>query len=393
VIASNVSDAQGNRAIPDADLLTTPAVIPLQRHAWQLATSRTRSPVAEFDSWPQVAAAFQWAEEQIHQRADARVLSSRRHRCQRYEYVVRFETTAGVKHFKAGVNRVADEGLLTGLLSALAPGSLPETLAIDAAQGRWIYHELGGELLIDPSLTIETAGEAVSALALLQKRAAIDPGVRRHLGSRRLTMTGLFALVDQIVERGVGLDIQSSNPDVDESEALIDAWRRRRDALRRRCVDVDLLELPHSLVLSDFWPRNVLRTPCGIGFIDVERSYWSLPFLPLWQFAHAVERMLRVGEPLQRRIESAFVDAWADVVPPSAMRRALTDLPLLGRLFGLLLTSRELDLQERELGAALSASYRADVLSKPLDRLLEHASISESYSRTPSRMTQRTELA
>jgi Phosphotransferase enzyme family len=355
--------------LENSDLQVRPAVLGFQRKAWLWALHRLRAPTSDFDCWSQVTEALAWVERHVATRVGTRVVSMMRHRCSRNEYVVRLETMGGRMYFKGGSERVADEGGLTVLLHALDPTVVPETVALDVMAGRWIYRELPGTLLSESTLTMSTVTGVVSALARLQKLTVGATSVRDHLASRSVNAVDLFLAADGIVQSTFGKCVNGQQK-ADERARLIDAWLSSRDALVERCLTVDRLKMPRCLVPSDFWPRNILTTPYGVGFIDLERCYWGYPFLPLWRYLHEVERALQPAERAGGQIESAFVTAWADVVAPQDMTAAFAELPLLGRLFDLLLASRELDSRERDLGSLLSKAFRADLLSRHVRRLL-----------------------
>jgi hypothetical protein len=369
--------------VANSDLEVRPAVLMFQRQAWSLALERLRAPVADFDSATKVMDALAWIERQVTARAEGRVLSMTRHRCSRHEYVVRLESTVGTMYFKGGTERVADEGVLTALLHALDARVVPQTLALDVAAGRWIYRELPGKLLSESMLTMDAVTEIVRVLARLQKRAVASPSVCGHLAARRLTAVDLFEAADRTLRTTFGHDFDSANGahDVHEIARVAASWRSSRDALLERCITIDRLNIPCSLVLSDFWSRNILQTQEGVGFIDLERCYWSYPFLPLWRFTSEVERTLKTGGVARAQVESAFVAAWSDVVSPDDMRTALAELPLLGRLFNLQLISRELDLRERDLGTPLSFRHRAVALSRQVHRVLDSLGDSATSNR------------
>ena len=357
VLASGTILSKHVQFVANIDLLVMPSVLSLQREGWLLALQRLRAPVADFDCRARVAAALAWAECQVRSHTGADVLSMARHRCSRHEYVVRLETTKGRMYFKGGRERVADEGVLTHQVHGLHPSVVPETVALDLAAGRWIYRELPGSTLVGSTLTMSTALSVVPVLVELQKRAAQSSAVRQHLSTRCLSAVDLIELTDRIVR----------------SEQINEGWPSSLYTLVERCLAIDGLNLPSGLVLSDLWAHNILITPTGVGFIDLERSYWTLPFLSLWRFIQDVEGALQTGGVARTRIEAAFVSAWADVVNPRDMTTALNELPLLGRLFDLLLASRELDLRERDLGSPLPTGARATVLSRHVRRLLESA--------------------
>jgi hypothetical protein len=353
------------------ELESRPALLSLQRHAWRLALERLRRPMADFDSLAQVNDALGWAVDQIGRRACACVTSTMRHRCSRYEYVVRFETTRKPMYFKGGVARVADEAVLTGLLQTPGRQDVPETLAMDVAKGRWIYRELEGTPLAGENLTAANAAAVIPALVGLQQRSMSTPHARTHLHARRMSARDLFDAAERLVETVIAASPLPGR-DAENVTRLADQWRENRHSVLDRCCAVDQLKLPRTMVLSDFEPRNIIVSSGHVGFIDLERCYWSYPCLSLWRFVHAVDA-LQTGGVARMQIESAFVAGWSDVVAPDDMRRALAEMPLLGGLFELVLASSELDIRERELGSVLPISYRATALAPRLQRLLEQA--------------------
>jgi hypothetical protein len=337
---------------PREALESTPPLLRAQRTALETALRRLRQPEADFDTDVAMTAALDWAAEQIFERCGATVVSAARHRCMRYECVIRLDTTGGPMYLKGGRTRVEDEGVLTERLWRLAPSHLPRTVAIDRAAHRWVYQALAGEPLKGPLLTNENLTLAVTTLAALQRPAMHDRAVHDCLRARELRACDLLREVDACV-RAAGLDPGT--------------WSPVANHLARACAELDDLDPPMTLVLSDFWSGNILRTPRGIGFIDLERSYWSYPILPLWRLIHDLTRRSRAPDGFRGAIEEAFTTAWSDLIPAAALRALVTHLPMLGTLFALLLASRELDLEEQALGEPLTPASR-------LERLTSHLS-------------------
>ena len=342
------------KAIPLSVLRNTHPLLPIQREAVVTSLARLREPRAPFDSIRHVSAALAWAEQQIGELTGARVLSTSRFRCGRHEYVVGLETTAGPMYFKGGPERVADEATLTDFLSHLRPRHFPQTLAIDRANERWLYRALEGESLNGCELTVALIAEAARALASLQKAVLGDAETRAHLRERCLSAVAMCHRADLQIRRArQGLTMEAP-----EVVSAYSKWDRGMDRILETCKRLDDLQLPMTLVLSDFWTTNILRTPEGIGFIDVGSSYWGLPALPLWRFINDVEQRF-AGNGARAAIEHAFATEWADLIAPSDMHACFSRLPLLWGLFTILLVSEEWDLDERALDAAACTDYRA----------------------------------
>jgi hypothetical protein len=361
--------SSGAKDTPFESLLSTPALLPVQRDAVQTAVSRLRAPRLPFDSEDQVAAALEWATRAIAA-TGAQVIAAAAHRCARSSRVVRFDTTVGRMYLKAGRGRASDEARLCDLLAAIAPRRFPTTAALDTDQECWLYHAMEGEPLTGSRLSVARAMAAVDALVDLQKRTMTAAAIKTHLSTRCLRAQDLMARVCEAIER---IWHDDAGP--------IEQWRTFIGLATRSCARLDELDVPLTLAFSDFWTENILMTPDGIGFIDVENAYWTFPFVPLWRFGRDVDRQLRTGGIIRRRLEQRLVEAWADTVDRRVMTQALAGFPLLGRLFGLLMASADLDRYEQELGGPLPASYRATQLRARLMSLMATPGLCEPLPR------------
>lgn len=351
--------------VPTAELLGTPALLPIQREALAVAIARETTPSAPFDSANRVADALTWARTRAAAGTGARVITVIPHRCARHEYVARLKTESGMLCFKGGLDRVKDEGRLTQMLWTVSPNQFPCTIAVDESRAWWLYRELEGELLVESRLTLDTACAALRALAALQKRVATCHPIERHFAGRTMNASDLLMRAHEVVAVSC-----AGRPE------LLDEWLGRRQEWTDICSWVDGLGIPSTLVPSDFWGRNLLLTRDGIGFIDLENCYWSHPWLPLLRFIREVEGAVGTSSEVGEAMTNAFVSAWASHVPPETMRRALAHLPLLARLFNLLLVNHEVMLRQRELGAAdgLPDWFRAAHLEPFIRRVLLSAS-------------------
>lgn len=342
-------------AVSHQTLVSTRALLPRQRAAWNTAMDRLRVPSASFDGREQTTAARQWAEHELMARLGVHVVSVVPHRCLRDDYVVRYQTANGAAYFKGGPERARDEGELTRRLWAVSPQHFPETISLDTVGCRWLYRELPGRPLSTRQLTIEMAVAAIRTLAMLQRRVLDAPDICRHLESRRVTASELFARVDAIV--GQTWLFEAVAPA--QEDGLRRSWDEHCDRMRATCAAIDALDLPQTLVISDLWPGNVLATPHGIGFVDLGQSYWSYPVLSLSRFIKNVEAALHSRGRARTAIEHAFVDSWAEVVDPARMRKALPHLSLLNRLLGTVLKNSQVARWQQDLLEELPGWYRA----------------------------------
>jgi hypothetical protein len=359
---------------PTCVLDATPALLPVQRTAVGLGLRRLQRPEAPFDTDATVAAALAWAREQMCEGYGATLTAVARHRCMRYECVMRLDTTHGPMYLKGGQARVDDEGALTELLWTIAPSHVPRTVAIDRNAHRWLYRALEGEPLRGALLTNVNLAEAVTTLAALQIRTMHDPAVRGHLRHREMTAVDLLREVDACVRQALTATALAVPP-----PAGLDGetWNAAVEILARECEAIDRLRLPLTLVLSDFWTRNILRVSERIGFIDLERSYWSYPILPLWRLLDDLARRSHAPEGYRATIEHAFIAAWESIIALPDLRALVGQLPTLGKLFALLLASHELDLEEQALGLTLPPAYRLGRLGPHISSVLEETAVNE----------------
>jgi hypothetical protein len=350
----------GTAAFLDREQILSDRLLPVAEHlAVRTALSRLERPVAPFDSHAEFVETLAWGKRQFAEVTGTRATTVTRYRGTRHDLVIRFQTGADAAYLKAGCERVPDEGVLTQHLRGVRPDLFPETLAIDVRKRRWLYREIPGSPLADLALTPDNILATVRALASLQVDTIVVPAIADHIAHRRRNAVELFQTVDGVVEHA-----WRSAPAMSADASLIEAWKTMGNAMSRICTSIDVLDVPHALVLSDLSDENVLMTPAGVAFIDVLNAYWSCPVLPLWRLVRCLEwrpplRDPIIGPSIRQAIVESFVAEWARVVSPRAMRQAIAHLWLLGRLFGILMTTNGLNHYEEALGMELPASYRA----------------------------------
>jgi hypothetical protein len=341
----------------------------VEQSAVRTAVSRLETPMAIFDSQPEVSEALAWGECAFAEVTGARVLTPTRYRNTRHDLVVRFEFGGDAAFLKAGPGRVPDEAVLTQHLWILRPHQFPETIALDRNRYRWLYRELRGTSLAS-SLTRTNILAAVRAVASLQRETLTVSAIADHLAHRRRSVAELFHEVDAVVRH-----TWRSVPPKSADGMLLSAWNTVGEGIMRTCIELDSLGIPSALVLSDLSVENVLVTQHGIGFIDVGNSYWSHPILPMWRFIRDSELHLepddpRRGSTMRQAIVETFTAVWANAVPPQSLRRAFDHLWLIGRLFSILMRSHGVDRYQEALGYELPAGYRASCLAGRVRSLL-----------------------
>jgi hypothetical protein len=326
-----------------------------------LSLSRAEAPVAAFDSHEEVRATIAWAEHQIAEAACSPITAIARYRHDRHDLIVRIQTGPDAMYLKSGKERFTDEARLTQLLHALLPDYVPETIAAEPSTHRWLYREMPGVMMSTVPVDHHTTVAAVRALVSIQQATLDSEHIARHVAARRQTAIDLYRAVDSYVEHAW----HSVHPS-DALASVADTWTSLRDAMLRACAAVDQLDVPLALVPSDYWSQNILITPRGIGIIDLGNSFWSHPVLPLWRLVRDTKRRISrngdvsaAGVSIRAAIGSAFIDAWSSLVPARVMTRAIEQLWLIGRLFGIQIAALDLDLAEQSLGMDLPPAYRA----------------------------------
>ena len=263
--------------------------VPAQRAPW------------ERPGW--FARALAWVDAVLADRGWARSTEPAQVRHTLDSAVLRVPTSVGDLYFKANHRRLAHEGRLTQLLWRLAPGRVPEPIAVGHEQGWLLSRAVSGQFL-PPG----------------------DPRVRglvRELG----------VLQRDCIDRIEAL-LQAGCPDWqlltlgERFEALVredDVLRWLREDERRRCLELPPLVraaadcvaaagVPDTLVHGDFTTSNALFGAQGWTILDWTRGSLAHPFFDVHLLLQDVP-----DREVVTAVWNAYLEAWRKAVPLSVL--------------------------------------------------------------------------
>ncbi|MBB5869384.1 aminoglycoside/choline kinase family phosphotransferase [Allocatelliglobosispora scoriae] len=227
--------------------------------------------------------------------------------------VLRVPVPQGFLFFKAVLPHLAHEPQVISRIAAIRPGSAPQVLAHDAAQGWWLAADFGGTAgsLLDPA----TRTGALVALADLQQ-ATID--IVDELDCPVVTLDDLAARVPALMRRA---DLWAFPGRAAPVGATLSTEERLRWAefglrLQDQCAELADLDLPLTLTHGDFHIDNVARTDDGFVLYDWSFAAVSHPFFDLASWLHQ-----ETEESAAQHVK-VYLDRWRGHGSPTALRSA-----------------------------------------------------------------------
>jgi hypothetical protein len=355
------------RAIPSLD--PTQAVWTVQSTAVNLVRTRLQSPSAPFDDVNEHVRAMEWMGAQIRI-PDPDPGATTAHRRSRFHAVTSVRTPRGDVYFKAGPGRVNAEAGLTQVLRRLLPEVFAETLAHDPEREWWLYAGVPGFPLSE-SFTEQDGLLAVRTLARTQIRVCGERAMAAQLKGRELTGRILFARANETVAQlSRKTPARSKAVDRGPSDAAV-LWSSIKEDVARCCDSLDVLQLPPTWVPSDFWSANILRDHSATRLIDVEDSYLGPAPLAVWRFLTDIDRHFRHDRGVRERMENAFKDEWRRMLDSTTLQAAFGLLPIVARLFGLVIFETGTHRLEQEMEAPLTVARRTQIFLPLLEGMRE----------------------
>ncbi|GAA3741448.1 aminoglycoside phosphotransferase family protein [Micromonospora maritima] len=270
--------------------------------------------------WRESAA--RWVAEQLG-RHGRRVAGPTEERVRPWSVVWRVPTDDGDAWFKANSAGTRYEAGVSAALSRLAPGRVPDPLAVDAGRG-WSLLPEGGRTLrhvlaADPDP--RHWERILPAYADLQRASAAHAGELLALGlpdHRPEVLPGLFTdLLDDtdslLLGREGGLTPET-----------LARLRAHADRYARDCRRLADLGIGPAVQHDDLHDGNIFVAAGGPRFFDWGDASLAHPFgtllVTLRSVAHAFD--LSAGDPALLRLRDAYLEAWTDRHDRAALREA-----------------------------------------------------------------------
>ncbi|MFA1538191.1 phosphotransferase [Actinomadura monticuli] len=222
--------------------------------------------------------------------------------------VLRIPTGSGPLWYKEVPPLFAHEGRVTGWVSQVAPGSVPEVVG----------HGPGWQLTTEaPRPRRSSGGSPLDAIVPVQVASAGRAGELLAMGCPDRRPAGLPGAVAALSARA---DLLA----VDERTAL----RRVVPVLERISRRLDGLDIPATLVHGDVSTSNAWRTDRGWVYIDWTDACVSHPFVELAQPLLDARSKAR-----RRRIEASFARMWERHGPEKHVAVAMAAAPVIGAAY------------------------------------------------------------
>ena len=237
--------------------------------------------------------------------------------------LLRAETASGGAFLKAVFPPFHAEPVVTRLLAERVPASMPVVLAIEADEGWLLLEDVAAPLVGEMPAARRVVGLVAGAHALveLQRTVAGDLDAFALAGCPLRPLRDVTALL----EAAIGPD------GIAISGGTVSPHRRDRAVAATRAAVERVIDLgfPTTVVHGDFHAGNVMLVGDRVVIIDWSDAAIGNPAIDLVTWL-----LWSKDEPEQRRIATdAWIDAWAEVTNPAAVRAALDDILLVGAAY------------------------------------------------------------
>ncbi len=266
--------------------------------------------------------ASQWVTDQLG-RYGRRVTGPVEERVRPWSLVWRVPTDDGDAWFKANSDGTRYEAGLLAALSRLAPGRVPDPLAVDADRG-WSLLPDGGRTLRDVLAVAPDPGRwelILPAYADLQRVSAAHADELLALGlpdHRPEVLPGLFV---HLLDDTDSLLLGTEDGLTPEMHARL---RGHADRYARDCRRLADLGVEPTVQHDDLHDGNIFVATDGPRFFDWGDASLAHPFgtllVTLRSVGHAFE--LPAGDAVLLRLRDAYLEAWTDRYDRADLREA-----------------------------------------------------------------------
>lgn len=282
-------------------------------------------PEAPFDGPEQVMDAHAWVQARLSDLGATIARLPVPRRMGRFDTILCFRTTMGLVTFKGGAGRTAREAQLVDALGALRPRHFPRVVATSPDGSWWLTTAAGSRDpndRHDPSRDRDLSARGVTFLADVQ-RAVLDSDALELVRDRPfggVQFDETIARLRRMLARG----------------PFHTNWAPRRIT----AVTTTLLRAADRLVAAPLpwtWTPTTFTLPNlehdgSIGFEDVEESVYAPPTLAFCSFVDDLWLRGQATQPIVRRLEQRYIDAWHGAIDADVLRRAMADSHLVAPL-------------------------------------------------------------
>lgn len=230
--------------------------------------------------------------------------------------VLRVPVTGGRSVFlKAGCDWFGAEAAVTALLGRVAPGQVPDLIAMEPRRGWLLMLPLDVAADHDPRLAVAVA----TTLARLQIEVLVHVDELRAVGAPDRGAAATTAALRAVVEDGVELDRLTT---AERSEL-----HRARPWLEDRVGSLFAGGLPLSVGHGDLHLGNVARSAEGVVLYDWSDAAVTAPVLDVALLARSA------GDDWAAAVLAAYGQVWRAGYPEAAVDRSLELAPVVNTVY------------------------------------------------------------
>ena len=228
-------------------------------------------------------------------------------------------TAEGDVYLKAVFPPFHAEPAISEALAGRFPRAVPRVLATEPAEGWLLVDDVAAAWIGELPADEKPAALALGAAALVRLQREIGEEVDAFVaaGAPRRPLSGLAASLEAVLA-----------PDGVVGDRALEDVRRNRivDATRTAVEHVERLGLPTTLVHGDFHPGNAALRDGEVVIIDWSDGAIGNPAIDLvtwlaWSRDEPAEQTAAVD---------GWIEAWSDVADPTALRRDLDAILIVG---------------------------------------------------------------
>jgi len=264
------------------------------------------------------ARASTWMLDQMSAEGRPAIGVPRQHQLWGLSVVLRARSADGNVFLKCSPDVFQREAVVTRALSERMPGSVPEVVATDDAEGWLLMRDLGAAELGDQDQSVWHEG--VVAHAGIQRSWLGRTDELAALGLPVRSLTDLALQTEAMAEDSALMERMPAD--------VRDTWLATAPALAASCRRLDEIGQGPTLVHGDLHPWNVTFTPGATRVFDWTDAAVSHPFVDLATYVSRTDDLA-----VRRRLVDAYVGAWSGVDTEETLREAATLALVVGALY------------------------------------------------------------
>lgn len=220
--------------------------------------------------------------------------------------------------FKAVGEPNTREYALTVELARRFPEYLPKILATIPEWNGWIMEDVEG-VPLNESFSIYKCEQALTALAVMQKKIVNDVALLSALGAKDWTCARIASLLEPFFREALSA-MQAQTSTRSRPLAASEIYQLQKD-MESALDEFSTAGIPETLLHGDIGHGNVIATCEGPVFLDWAEAYIGHPFLSAEHLLADLSRSNPVFAEKQDALRFHYAGHWKGYVKPSELGR------------------------------------------------------------------------